>query len=475
MKFSTQIILGLVVIGALGGIYSYDNYSTKKEELKKEVNSRAIYFKSPNVTEFSIKTKMGDFLFARENKKTEWVMKQPKSLDADQDSVENSLAALEQIHVQQEISSTENKVSRPADLKEFGLDAPQLVASVKSTDGNSSLSIGRSIEIGEKTTGTPFSVFALNSLRSRVLVVDNSNISALVEKTFADYRTKRVAHFKFSDVASVHLAFNDASALVEKNGNIWSVVAPEKAEADESFVVKYINTFQSLIAYNVIESADVEKDGLAKFDLAHPAAIVKFSDSQGKVLQEFNLGITKDSVYVRMLDGSVARLKLDSWPDLVPKAAMFENRKFLLGIDSGEVEAVQFKPDLFYVKKDSNWYRQTELGVAPKVTDKPDSNFISFFTNLQFMTANDLVLNSSSGDLIKYGIYSSTNKFSLIFKKSSKVINPVEITVGNRLPLNNKAVYLKRSDSSRVYVVPADWLSQFENLKSATIKNEKKT
>ena len=69
MKFSTKIILSLIVLLGLSAIYSADNYFSKKSEEKKESLSRGLYFNSPDVLQFAFKNKSGSYRFEREDEK----------------------------------------------------------------------------------------------------------------------------------------------------------------------------------------------------------------------------------------------------------------------------------------------------------------------------------------------------------------------------------------------------------------------
>ncbi|MES2615070.1 MAG: DUF4340 domain-containing protein, partial [Bdellovibrionota bacterium] len=235
------------------------------------------------------------------------------------------------------------------------------------------------------------------------------------------------------------------------------------AVADERFITSFIQTFQSLYVQSVVEKNESLKRGLQKYGLATPAAKIQFKDAQNKLLQEFNLGITKEAVYVQMPDGAVGKLNLASWPDYVPKAVKFQNRQVLLGLETAKITTIQLNPSLYYVKKDSSWYKLTSLAATINEKDKPNSDALSFFSNFEFMAASDLIANPTQSDLDKFGLTKPVKKFSFIFGKEMKP-QSVEISIGNRPALDKKSVYLKRSDSSTVYVVNGDWLEQLDKL-----------
>jgi hypothetical protein len=81
------------------------------------------------------------------------------------------------------------------------------------------------------------------------------------------------------------------------------------------------------------------------------------------------------------------------------------------------------------------------------------------------MSADDIILNPSNADLEYFGITKPLKVFYFEFNEAAK-IKPIKIIVGNRVPKNEKSVYLKLSDSPNVYIVDAGWLSLLAQLYS---------
>lgn len=466
MKFSTKIILGIIAIAVLCLVYYSDDYFSRKKEEKKEELAKALFFKTADVTKFSLTNPNGKFTFTTSSSSSpsEWKMLEPQQINADQDAVANTLTALSQINVQQELDATEHEKKET-----FSLDKPKVTASVTLKDNKAiTLEIGGGVDIGGKNNTTPISVYGLNSNRPNVLVLDATNVNSIMNKSFSDFRTKRVAIFKAQDVAAFSINSKDINISIEKKQSKWNILKQQNSVADDNFITSFIATYQSLFAQKVIEKNEVAKVGLEKYDLAAPAAKVKFSDEHGKVLQEFSLGITKEAVYMLMPDGAVAQFNLSSWPDYVPRAVKFQNRQVLLGVNTSQIQAIQFSNSLYYEKKDSNWYKRTDLKTPINTTDKPSIDALSFFSNFEFMAADDVISSPNKTDLDKFGLSQPSRKFSFIFNSSSKQI-PLEISIGNKVPLNNKSVYIKRSDSEAVFIVNGDWLTQLDKLTSTKI------
>jgi hypothetical protein len=328
MKFSVKIILGLVAFVSLCLVYYLDNYFSQKKEEKMQEAAKALYFKSPDVLQFTLINPNGKFVFAQDKNSDDWKMLEPQQMIADQEAVENALSSLSQINVQQELAGTESAVKNgKSELSQFGLENSKTTISLTLNKNKViTLELGNSVDIGGKSgqTENPISLYALNLNRPQVLVIDANNAYSFVSKSFSDFRTKRLANFHTNDVSSISINSKSGNIALEKKQDKWNLVSPMKAAGDDKFISTFIQTYQNLRALNVIEKNEVAHVGLGKYDLQVPAAVVKFSNDKGKVLQEFDIGITKEAVFMLMPGSAVAQFNLVSWPDYVPQAAKFQ-------------------------------------------------------------------------------------------------------------------------------------------------------
>ncbi|MES2615071.1 MAG: DUF4340 domain-containing protein, partial [Bdellovibrionota bacterium] len=213
MKFSTKIILGVLAFAALCLVYYSDDYFSRKKEEKKEELSKAMYFKPADAVKLTLKNSNGNFVFTRENNTSDWKMLEPQQVGADQDVISNTLAALSQINIQQELTESVSKEN----TTQFGLEKPKIVASVTLEDKKErTLKIGNGVDIGNKNGDTPISVYGLNPDNTKVLVLDAGSMKSLENKTFNNLRTKRVATFKLNDVASISISSKQTNISTEK-------------------------------------------------------------------------------------------------------------------------------------------------------------------------------------------------------------------------------------------------------------------
>lgn len=469
MKFSMKVSLGILAILGLSVIYFGDDYFVhKKEEQVKEI-SHAIFFDTKDVVKFSVKNKNGLFTFSRDTNLLPWKIISPVNLSADQDTVNNILASIQQLSVQQEIANTENMlIGDKKKLNKYGLDVEKYSVSVVTNKSKElKLFIGQTVNFSNNSANSTKlpSVYAINPDKRKLLLISDSFSNIIDDKSLLDFRSKRISDFKAENVFSIELKQNENTVVISKNNGSWEVVKPFKWPGDSEFISNYLSRYQGMLAQNIYENYELNPNILKKFNLEKPSAIVSFKDSSGKILQSFNLGITKDGIYSSMKDGSVAKISLDMWPELVPKEKFFRNRLVLLNVELNKISKIVLSESLSFIKKDNNWYKISSNEQQPSVSEFPNQDAFTFFSNWELMTADDMIFNPSISDLASFGITKPLKVFSFEFNEKHK-FDPIKIIIGNRVPNNEKRVYLKRSDSSIVYIVEAGWLSLLAQLYS---------
>ncbi|BBH54122.1 DUF4340 domain-containing protein [Fluviispira sanaruensis] len=469
MKYLIKVALGIVAIGALVGVYYGDNYMTEKKEERQKETTYAIFFDTKDVIKFTVQNKNSVFTFARDTFTSPWKIISPIVVAADQDAVNNILAAIQQIAVQQELPRTEPALKGDKGmLTEFGLENTKNSVTIDLKNSEiKQLFIGHDLDIGKKGGASlnSSSVYAMNPAKKLLLVVNNSFISVLENKMLSDFRSKRVGDFQGADVAFLEIKSHENDIiLVKDKNNKWEMQKPYAWPGDSVFIDEFLGRYQGLLGQKVYENSEVTPELKKKFNLLPPAGVVNFKDSAGKTLQNFEYGITKDGIFVTMKDGAVAQLNLDLWSDLIPKDKYFRNRQVLLGVNLDHISGIKLSNST-YLRKDNNWYFVESETQQPSVSQPPNAEVLTFFSNWELMAADDLILNATNEDLVKFGLTKPLKTFAFLLGSDSKS-KSIEIIVGNRVPNNEKSVYLKRSDAPTVYIVEAGWLSLLAQLYS---------
>lgn len=415
MKFAQKFLLGTALLGGLVGIYFLDESRTTKKEQIAQENAVALYFNNADCIKFSMKNENGEFIFERKDSDSSWTMTTPKTVMADQDAVNSTLVLLRNLSVQRALDT-------PNTLDSFGLTHPSVTFSVTLKNNTTkTLSLGKNLDVNPDSDFKLPSMYAQTSGRTKILVVDNSSLSSFTDKKYDDFRTKQISHFKFSDVSDIVITANNQTLELKLNNNQeWSIVAPQTFAADQTFVSTYLQTFKDLFADNIVESIDQNFFSTQNIVNEQPTALINFKDANQNLLQNIPIYMSKNGLWIRMNDGAFGQIALDKWTNLVPTLKYFRNRELMFNAHA-----------------------------------KCDAEFNE-------VIADDIIDHPSSEDLQKFGLQEPRKTFICHSdekdeQNSSKTLT---ISIGGHVPLDEKNVYVKRSDSDSVYIVSNDELSR---------------
>ena len=470
MNYATKLALGVLGVGALVGVWYGDEYYTKKEEETKKHDSKVVNFESEKARKFTLVNAAGKFVFERENATANWKMLEPKAARPDQDAVNNLLSSLQSMVLETELTGTE-KVVVPGstELAQYGLDKPRLEMLVEGEDKNThKVAVGADLNIGN-ANGSSFnalSVYAFTPDRKKLLVVGSSVIGNS-KKMFSDFRTKLAGDFVTGDVKSIVLT-RPGGVKVEmaKADKDWKIIQPKALLADANNVGLYLDKLSRLRADKITEKEALTPDILAGLTLNPPLFSVELKAADGKVLQKFDMGITKQAVFITMADGAVGSVDLNQWTDLAPELKYFRDRRVTRGIAMSEVARMTTQLGKSFQKEANSWYAAGATGAAPepgKTAEKvANKDAGQFFSDWEFMTADNVLDASEATKLSDFGLDKPLLSFTFEFADKAKA--PVKVSVGNRVPKNEKFVYIKRSDSPEVYSVETAWLETLNRM-----------
>ena len=501
MNFWGKISLGVLGAGAVAGLWFGDEYYSKKEEEDKKTSSKALNFEAANVRKITLTNSNGRFVFERESAQASWAMLEPKTVKPDQDTLNNMLAALTNAQVERELVGTENEtkdaLSGGATAAQYGLEKPRTSIEL-GLEGNKTqkLLIGNDINVGSSagTTFNALSVYGVTPDRKNLLVMGSAVVSN-TNKTFADLRTRTAGDFKTSDVKGFTVARGD-NPLVEvskevKEGQtvgVWKITKPQDVAADSNNVGLFLDKVARLRVDKVTEPDALNEASLAGFGLATPAAVVEMKGEGGKVLQSLKFGVSKDSAYVTLPDGAVGAFELGSFADLAPDLKFFRDRRVMRDANMGEVTKIKTLSGKVFQKDGANWYgpganplaaatvsatpaaAESKPAQAEKVSDRDAAEL---FSQWEFMTADDVIEGAPAANLAEFGLDKPLTRFALEFTDAAKPA--VEILVGNRVPKNEKAVYVKRGDKPQIFIVETQWLDALTRMDQSEGKSPQAT
>jgi hypothetical protein len=481
MNFLGKISLAAAAVAALGGVMYWDEYSTKKEEEQKSAQSKALTFEISQVRKLSLENESGKFVFERENATSDWKMLEPKAIRPDQDAVNNVLSSIQSLTVNSELKETE-KFTQGTEAAKYGLEKPRIAFDL-TLEGNKTkkLHIGSDLGLGTKSGEklNAISVYAFNPERKNLLVVGSTVVSA-GKKTFADFRTRQVTDFKAAEAEKLVLTKNTGEKIeVTKADGKWKVKLPRELEADENNMSLFLDRLSNLKAEKVTEQTEATPEKLATMNLVTPNAVIEIIGKENKVIQSVKLGLTPQNIFVTMIDGAVGSLDVNKWTELSPELKYFRDRRVMRGLTMSEISKIKTKSGRTFQKEGAQWYLTEETASAdpknpaapaakasPVVAEKTsDSVAATFFSDWEFMTADDIIDGPEAQDLAKFGLDKPVTKFLFEFSEASKGVE--EVFIGNRVPKNEKTVYVKRSSRPEIFAVETSWLDALSKMDGA--------
>lgn len=473
-----------VGIGAAiwGGLVFEEQYAEKEQTTKKQ-EFKLVDFETKDVLKLTVQNKGGRFVFQRETATSNWKMTEPVGPRPDQDTINNLLAAIQSTTFEQQLTDVQKVADavKAGDLSAgkdygFGSDRPfvELDVAANKDAGTKTRTLkvwlGGDVNIGSGA-GAAFnavSVYAVSSDRNGLLVVGSSVVSS-VNKELKDFRSKIIGDFAVTDVKEFELTKNDgtviALAKTEENGQSkWKVTKPKEVKADNNQVGLYLDSWTRLRSDKITEPAAITEQNKGALGLAQPNATLVVKGDAGKVLQKIEIGLTSDALYATMADGAVGRFELGKFPELVPMLKYFRDRRVFSGVSFNDISRLKTASGKVYQKENVSWYL---AGATPEADPKkPEKVAIEdarkFVEDWEFATAEDILDAEQTTKLADFGLEKPISRFTLSAADEKKI--QVEVLVGNRVPNNEKAVYVKRADTPEVFVMETKWLDVLTRL-----------
>ena len=179
-----------------------------------------------------------------------------------------------------------------ADLKKFGLAAPQATITIGTGSSRATLALGSKPEDDET------SVYARDLSRPIVFTVD----AALVDdakKAPADLRAKDIFEFRSFSATSADLTWNGQTVTFAKEKptdteqsstvDVWKLKAPEAKDVDQTKVTDLLTTLSNLVADSFVERPHAAGDELV--------VVVRFGSGDGTREDRATLRKSGDTVH----------------------------------------------------------------------------------------------------------------------------------------------------------------------------------
>jgi hypothetical protein len=292
------------------------------------VNHNVLKFDSMAVTE--LQRHMGPEVLDVVKKDDAWQITKPGAESADNRAMQDLLGRLANLRAQR-IAAYPVK-----NLKEFGLDAPAALVTIKLTAGNKPaehiLKVGKATGAGER--------FAVVDAEPVVAVLP----APLVERLLGGpvtFRDRNIA--RFSDADRLRLERGPRNAVFGKVEGSWKLIEPIQGDAEQDELDDFLNSLARLRADALVTDKPTADD-LKKYGLDHPEARWRLQAGDKEVLNLLvgNKEANGPRRYARLADRDLVFL-LD--PRLSGKVlAEYRPRTvFTPPIDAAQVDALRYE------------------------------------------------------------------------------------------------------------------------------------
>ena len=178
----------------------------------------------------------------------EWRITEPWEARAEFSAVEGLVGRLATAHM------ASLSASEAPDLAEYGLDAPQVTATVSAGSATATLEVGRELEDG--------TVFARDVARPLVFTVEGSLVDDL-RRPPSEFRRQDVFAFRAFNARRLEvirdgksLVFDKPSATEGEPTSVWRQVEPSAGEVDQATMSDLLSKLSNLRADAFIDSRD---------------------------------------------------------------------------------------------------------------------------------------------------------------------------------------------------------------------------
>ncbi|MBI5528716.1 MAG: DUF4340 domain-containing protein [Deltaproteobacteria bacterium] len=267
MKDFTKSILktfaSICVLGGLGAYaYLVEFKKAEEDEKKKDESKKLFALKKEDAQSLEVAAKGTVISLAKADGK--WRITAPVQTEADQNAADGVAGAFDTLKTER--VTEEN----PANLAQYGLHAPELRVSVKTSGG---AELGLKVGMKNEFDNT---YYVMRDGDPRVYQAPSSVKHSFDKDLFA-LRDKRLFFFEKNDeVQKLEVRLEDKAYSAEREGDRWRLRLPADDRADDEEVTKVLNALRSLRATAV--AAEKEGEGA---DFGLKVAKVSFSVWKG--------------------------------------------------------------------------------------------------------------------------------------------------------------------------------------------------
>ncbi len=400
-QIKTAGILAVVLL-VLGGLATWDEWKTKKDQEAEKTQNRFAEIKPGDVIELDYVSKAttpedgaeksdepakteGQVDVSAVKKDGIWRLTKPVDVLADAQTIDGLVKTIAEYSYTKVITSSRDQ------WKEFGLLEPTRHVTLR-TGGDNPKTL--TVYFGSKSP-IGYNVYLRTSLDDRV-VMGSQHVLMSTSKLLNDFRDKKLLQIeeqKLKNLTYVHKG--EPAVEIAKTDGKYAIVKPEILEADGAAVRDFVDDLNAIKVANFLDQPDeATKKALATPDYqitwqheTGEASTLKVSDQDGKLLAAFD---PNQRVYL-LPDDYKARIAKD--------LNHFRNRR-IFEPDSLDAKTVEIDGNTFQ-NIEGNWYAAADAAqfddkgkFKGEAQDKPaeKANIRAFMVDLEFAKTDRFVM-----------------------------------------------------------------------------------
>lgn len=277
MKLYRNAITLLAVVLLLGATYFVTNNKKNADNLESSSQSETIKVLNLNpdtIHEIVIEHQNERLVFLK--KENKWMLTEPSNINYDQVLADGLPLSILYFTASKQITE------KADDLAQYGLDNPSII-SVKTSDGKSEI-----LEIG-KLTSSKDSYYFKNKDSDKIYIIDKTKVDSVLltsnsikDKNVLSLKRELQSRMLADDIVSIVMQKDGKlvlSARKNKEGDSWSLAAPEAGDLDKSKMTPVLNAISKVLA---LEFIDDNPANLDKYGLKSPKYSLEFENSTGR-------------------------------------------------------------------------------------------------------------------------------------------------------------------------------------------------
>jgi hypothetical protein len=339
---------------------------------------------SDKIDEISVGAESGERTTLRKEGEA-WQLTAPLTSKADAAEVASITSNLASLAISRVVDEN------PADLKEYGLDAPRVEVEFKAT-GDETYGTPHRLLVGPKSaTGE---LFAKREGENRVLLIPGYMESIFNRSTF-NLRDKAIVSLQRDKIDRITISMAGAAIELAKDGTDWRLIRPVEAPADSVAVEGLISRLSTVQMKSIVAEQGTPAD-LSKYGFDRPRSTVTLGGTTASLIVGGQAG---DDVYVR--DGSrplIATAESALLTDLQKGVDEYRRKEVLAfrGYSGDRLEVTRDGQTIVFEKVAAEGQPEKWRRTSPNAGDPEPMNMDSLLSKLESLRATSF-RNSTAG------------------------------------------------------------------------------